>query len=320
MRMSSRVVGCLLLGVGVALPALGQNGGLLGDLRSGAVDPNDPARAAIREQNKRRTQLEKEFKKLRFEHFGDKGNPKVRSAGIEKLRTYTDPLGFQSMVEVFGTEKDDVRNALLEHLASINTREATGAIAWAAVTGKDAGFRIMAISKLNAGGESLRTVPEVVKSVVIAGLSSGNEQVMRNAADVAGVLGIFEAIPAMIVAQAGPSSGGGGAAQPQGDQAYIFIGRQQSYVADLTPVVSESAVGFDPTVGILNTGTLLRVSGAVVTTERIEIHTSLVGLSNQLSGGDTSGLGYDTGAWKNWVRDVYQPKMRELAAAQPQVK
>lgn len=298
-----RLLPSVLLALTLSGQALGQT----------AIDPGDPARAGIREQNKRRAALEKEFKKLRFTHFGDKGNPAVRKAGIDQLRTYTDALGFQAMVEVFGREKDDVRTALLDHFVSLQTSAAQGAIAWAAVTGVDPSFRAMAVARLAAASDSIQGAPDSVRAVVQAGLTSGNEQTMRNAADVAGVLGIFEVIPILIQAQQGTSGGGGG--EPQGDQAYIFVGRQQSFVSDLTPVVSESAVAFDPTVSVLSTGSLLRVSGAVVTTERIEIHSALVGLSSRLGGADTSGLGYNIDAWKQWQQDVFVPKMRELAIA-----
>jgi hypothetical protein len=322
-RAPGRVALAALLSASLAAAAVAQPTGLLDRLRTGQAGSADPSRAAIREQNKRRAQLEKEFKKIRFEHFGEKGNPAVRQAGLVKLRSYADPLGFQSMVEVFGNEKADVRGALIEHLWSIGTREAVGAVAWAAVTGRNADLRAAAITRLAAGTpdaapdadeKDAKDKADVVRAVVLAGLGSGDEEVMRNASNVAGVLGIMEAIPALILAQAGPS-GGGGTSEPEGDQAYIFIGRQQAYVADLTPVVAESAVAFDPTIGVLSTGTLLRVSGAVVTTERIEIHTNLVGLSSRLTGQDTSGLGYDFEAWKRWHQDVYQPKMRELASA-----
>ncbi len=285
------------------------------------IDPADPARAAIREQNKRRTTLEREFKKIRFEHFGDKGNPKVRAAGLEKLRSYTDPAGFQPMIEVFGNEKSDVRTALIDHFWKIGTRESIGALAWAAVTSKNADLRAMATARLAASIDVSPASSDdkalVVKNVVLSAINSNNDEVMRNAANLAGILGMVEAIPALILAQSGPSTAVTGASQPEGDLAYIFVGRQQAFVSDLTPVVSESAVAFDPTVSVLSTGTLLRVSGAVVTTERVEIHTSLVGLSSGLTGADTSGLGYNLDAWKKWHQEIYEPRIRELASAKP---
>lgn len=48
-----------------------------------------------------------------------------------------------------------------------------------------------------------------------------------------------------------------------GQTANIFVARQQSYVSDLAPVVSESAVGFDPTIAVLSTGVRLLIDGVI---------------------------------------------------------
>src|SRR5690606_15471171 len=79
-----------------------------------------------------------------------------------------------------------------------------------------------------------------------------------------------------------------------GDVAFIAIGRQVAFVSDLTPVVSDSAVAFDPTIGVINEGTLVRVHDASVTIYREHIHASLVRLTSRASGRSTSQLGYDT--------------------------
>lgn len=48
-----------------------------------------------------------------------------------------------------------------------------------------------------------------------------------------------------------------------GQTANIFVARQQSFVSDLQPVVSESAVGFDPDPAVLSTGVRLLIDGVI---------------------------------------------------------
>ncbi|MGH7133329.1 MAG: hypothetical protein ACREJO_15455 [Phycisphaerales bacterium] len=43
----------------------------------------------------------------------------------------------------------------------------------------------------------------------------------------------------------------------------IYVANQQAFVSDLTPVVGQSAVGFDPTVGTISPGVVLLVEGVV---------------------------------------------------------
>ena len=52
-----------------------------------------------------------------------------------------------------------------------------------------------------------------------------------------------------------------------GQQAYVAVVRQIAYVSDLTPVVGQGAVGFDPTINTINSGVVLKVK-AVVSADR----------------------------------------------------
>ena len=70
-----------------------------------------------------------------------------------------------------------------------------------------------------------------------------------------------------------------------GALADILVATQQAFVQDLQPVVGDSAVGFDPELGVVTSGTILRVMGAYVVTYRTEVHNSLVGLSSRAWGG-----------------------------------
>jgi len=52
-----------------------------------------------------------------------------------------------------------------------------------------------------------------------------------------------------------------------GQQAYVTVGTEQSYVADLDPIVSDNAIAFNPVMGVVGSGTSLQVE-AVVSADR----------------------------------------------------
>lgn len=300
--------------VGGVVASFSASGQLLDSPGVRAAEPGDPARAHIRERNKYLSTTERELKKLRFEHFGKKGDTVVRQEGLAKLRTYTDPRLFEMMIAIFQGEEPDVRRTLLEHFEAMKSDEGDAALAYAAVSGKSVTFRdeaTQAVSRRVGTGPA----PKGVEWVIAAALRGGNPGEMAAAADLAGTINLYQAIPLIVQAQAGGTAAAGGTPEPKGDLAYIFVGRQQSFVSDLTPVVAEGAVGFDPTVSVLTTGTLLRVSDAVVSIEVVELNRSLVDFSTRFGGADTTGLGLDTDAWRRWLREVYEPKVRELELA-----
>jgi hypothetical protein len=86
-------------------------------------------------------------------------------------------------------------------------------------------------------------------------------------------------------------------------------------VSDLTPVVADGAVGFDPTMSVVSYGAVLRVLDAVVTISRPQISTSLVSLSSGAWGGqDTSYLGQDAMSWAKWYAYDFMPYREKLDA------
>jgi len=103
------------------------------------------------------------------------------------------------------------------------------------------------------------------------------------AAGVINTLGLIEAIPALINAQVVGSGGNGGGNNGDTSLAYIMIATQQAFVRDLTPVVGDSAVGFDPDLGVVSDGVYLRVLDASVVTYRTEVHSALVALTQAIS-------------------------------------
>ncbi len=279
--------------------------------------PDSPQGKALAEAGKRRRDLERELYKLRATYFRNIRNVEMRQAGIARLREYTDPAGFPSLLKIFRREKEDVRGTILDMLAEQQTGQADATLAWAAVFDEDEWYRAAAADRVvrrtqEAGGE-----PSLyVKSVVASGLKSGLNREINAAAQLAQVLNLVEAIPMLINAQvqgatAQVGSGGGGG---ESALAYILVGTQRAFIADLEPVVADSAVAFDPTIGVVTEGVVLRVLDAVVITYRVEVHNSLVGLSSNAWGQPTGRFGWDIPAWHNWYANEFKPYWAEREA------
>lgn len=293
-------------------------------IRRAAPNPHDPGVKLYAQQQKQRVEAEKALKKLRATHFKSVRNPKIRADGIAELQEYNKPALYPSLIEIFQHEQDDVRSAVLDMLSKSATDEGDASLAWVAVESDDPAFREMAKARLLDRVSTGNGASNRVRLVIMQALRSKDDTRIASAAHLAQNLGLFETIPWLIQAQLGGTStgGGGGGGNGQGALAWILVGQQQAFVSDLTPVVGESAVGFDPTLSTITTGTILRVIDANVITYRTEVNTALIDLSSKLSGHDTSGLGWNQPGWWKWYVDegkaMIAAKQAEQAA-QPAV-
>lgn len=261
-----------------------------------------------------RREAERELRKIRAKYFGTMRNVEVRQIGIRKMREFKDPALFPAMLEIFRREKEDVRAALLDHLAELAIDEADATLAWASVFDQDEWFRTQARRRL-AGRVAAAGEPSWrVKTVVAQGLKNKDDGVVGQAAQTIEAIKLFEAIPRLINAQLG-----GGQAAGSGDNgsslAYIVVGTQQAFVADLQPVVGESAVAFDPELAVVTEGTVLRVVDAVVVTYRTEVHNALVRLTSDEWGRSTAEFGYDLPRWRRWYAEEFEPFLAAKGAA-----
>lgn len=305
-------------------------------------DPNDPIVQAFARQQKIRHEKERELRVIRAKFFRDTRNTETRQIGIGKLREYTDPAIFPSLLEVFRHEDPDVRGAILDHLMDQATDEADTTLAWISVFDDDAWMREQAARRLlqrlvpdtgakappaagpaapagatqptqaprgpNDDDAQAPQVSPSVQTVIAHALRSRNNPVATAAANLSLRLNLVAAIPALIQAQVLPTTGtggGDGGADDDSALAYILVGQQQAFVSDLTPVVSDSAVGFDPTLSVVTEGVVVRILDAVVITYRVEIHNALVQLSTRATGQSTAHLGYNQRAWAEWYRSEY---------------
>ena len=95
-----------------------------------------------------------------------------------------------------------------------------------------------------------------------------------------------------------------------GDQAWIAIGTQTSYIQNLVPVVGDGAGAFRPVPGIINQGFVMRVTEAVAVIYRTEVHRVLVDMTTRATGRDTSANGWSLERWREWYNSEYLPLAR----------
>lgn len=294
------------------------------DWLKGIVKNPDSAEArAYASQQKRRAEVERDIRKIRFEYFRSR-NKAARQEGVLKLHEYTDPAYFPLLVEVFKNDDLDVQVTIMDLLADTRTEEGDISLAWMGVFGKDRRVREEAVTRLQRRIKDVGQWPYNVRLVVYQGLRSGKDAPMAAAAGLANVLDMAEALPWLIATQVGgggtTAGVGGGGGPGSGDLAYIVVGRQVAFISDLQPVVSESAVAFDPQLSTLTEGTILRISGATVIEYHTEINTALVDLSSRLWGQSTRELGWNVPAWQRWYKHSFEPfwakKQQEEAAKQ----
>lgn len=288
-------------------------------IRAMLKDPNDPTVKAFAAAQRVRVAEEQELKKLRFKYFRAANNTELRQIGIQKLREYTDPAVFPALLSVFKHDAHDVRAGILDHFADQQTGEADATLAWAAVFDHDAWFREQAAQRLLARSKETGEVSNRVKTVAAYGLRNSDDTIAGSAARLINTLNLIEAIPALINAQV---PGGGNVPAADGGEAalaYILVGTQQAFVADLEPVVGDSAVGFDPELGIVTEGTYIRVIDAVVITYRTEIHYQLVDMADRNWSGSpsrsTASLSYDPAKWRDWYVKEFLPDQTSKRAA-----
>jgi hypothetical protein len=281
-------------------------------------DPSAPDQKIVNEFNKARRLAEKDLRKIKLKHFGPIKKTEIRQAGLLKLRQFAGAPALSAMVTVMADEEADVRGTVLDHLADQKNAEADAALAWVAVYDTSKAFRAEALDRVSRRTRELGSVPLTAQSVVASGLASGKAPIATAAAQMAGALKIFEAIPMMAAAQAGPSGGyyGGQPDSPDQSLAYILVGTQRTFVADLTPVVGESAVGFDPQIGTITEGVVLRVINAFVFEYNADIHNALVGMTSDAWGQSTAGLGWDAKAWNDWYSKQFVPFLAAKKAAE----
>lgn len=245
------------------------------------------------------------IRQIRREYFSNPGNsPRAaahRAEGIAKLKQFTAPAAMVPMYEELRHEADDVLTAVLDQFQSLG-EPGQAALAWVAINDDDARMRHEATNRIH------RPASPAVLGVLDNGLRANTHMVANRAGSLAGALNALETIPLLIFAQATRDR-----VEKSGDLAWIAIGTAKSYVANVVPVVGADSGAFQPIIGVINEGVVMRVTDAVVTSYRTEIHTSLVNMTSADWGQSTESFGYDMKRWFAWYNDEYVPFKKRQA-------
>lgn len=270
------------------------------------ADQDSEAVRLYRSRQAELRRMERELRRLNATYFRTR-HVETRQIGLYRLRQYTDPAAFPAMLEVFERSGDDVRAGVLDHLADLDHPDADTTLAWAAVFGATQAWRADARERLVRRVEEVGSVSDPIKFVVAGALQKHNQEEVVAGAEVADLLSIYQVIPYLINAQV--SGGSSEARESGGSLAWIVIGRQISFVADLTPIVADRAVAFDPQLAVVTEGVILRVDDAYVVTYLPQVSRVLNRMGTRLTGSRTDGMGYDQRAWWKWHDEVFLPAM-----------
>ncbi len=239
-----------------------------------------------------------ELETLRRRHFGPQRDPELRAEGLRELRSLDGSCQLFAMPEVFATERNDVRRAVIEHL-SLQGDRGQAALAWTAIHHEREDWRVAATDAL------ARPATSATLAVLQSAFSASEHAVIERAGTLAGALGSRVAIPYMIATQYSADT-----VTRQGDLAWIAMGTQRSYVANLIPVAGDGSAAFRPVPGIINEGFVFRVTDAVAVVYRTVVHRVLVDMTSEATGEDTSSNGWSLTRWRDWYNRVYLPVAR----------
>lgn len=249
-----------------------------------------------------------ELRSIRRRWLGQRRDPEMRAEGIARLGEFTEPAALLPMHEVLREEEDDVRLAMLDHFASLGS-PGQAALAFVAIRDADPALRGEALRRLQRPADpgSLAMLDEALRE--------RRHETVNRAGLVAGHLQALEAIPHLVFAQVAADE-----VPASGDLAWIAIGSQISYVADLVPVVGNNVGAFQPVVGTIMEGVVLQVQDAVAISYRTDVHRSLVAMTTYDFGEPTDFLGYDPARWHAWFNEVYVPSNNAKIAAEQAIE
>ena len=266
------------------------------------VDARTSARARANLAASRNAAVRGLLETIRKTNLGRMRKTETRASGLERLRNLKDPGFLYAMPMVLADEREDVRRTVVEHLAASGP-SGQAALAWTAIHGTKPKMRDACLASLRgpAAAETL--------AVLQTALRGGNHETIDRAGRIAGIMDVWPAIPHLAATQYSADR-----VRRKGDLAWIAIGTQRSYVQNLIPVTGDGSGAFQPVIGQILEGFVMRVTDAVVVIYRTEVHRSLVGMTGRATGPDTSRNGWSFTAWRDWYNDEFLATASERAA------
>jgi hypothetical protein len=220
------------------------------------VEPTSP---------ERRRALSQDILAIAIRYLGTT-DPQSWEKGREQILMFREPEAAEPISRILGVGSVEMRKLACEALGQIPGEEAAKYLVKFTLGDQSEDVFKAAVSAL-ASRMADRGVPMLVNAL------NGSEKALKRAAYALGEMQEWRAVPALIghlktqeprvVTYDAPRAGGGG-----GPSAYFFSGTIVTYIADMTPVVAEAAVGWQPTIGAIPAGACLRVDNPRVTIHR----------------------------------------------------
>ncbi len=235
----------------------------------------------------------------------------LREEGMRMVRTFVAPEGQWALYSASRASDGPTRLAVLEHLKALGAQGQAG-LTWIAIHDRDPAIRNEAVERID------RPIGPEALGVIDGALRSTNHMVVNQAGLIAGQINAVQAIPLLIAAQFAQDPVG-----QRSDLAWISIGTQRSYVANLIPITGNSAAGFQPVIGQILEGVVMAIDdiAEMATTYRPSVHQSLLAMSTHEWGKSTEHLGWNMNAWVEWYNTEFMPHMirrgQDQAAATP---
>lgn len=230
----------------------------------------------------------------------------IREQNLELLAQWKDPASWQVLWEAMKDQKDDVRLAYLEHLAGQGGL-GQAMLAKIAIRSDESAMRHEATRRI------ARPACDEVIAMIELGLRDDRHLVVNQAGLLAGKVDAFAVIPSLIFSQVSADE-----KTTDGDLAWIAIGTRTNYIANVVAVTGDNSGAFQPVLGSLQTGVLMRVQDAMVYNYRTDAHNSLVAMTTRDFGQSTVDYGWDMKRWWTWFNTEYVP-FKQAQAAQIQV-
>ena len=243
---------------------------------------------------------------LRGFHGGPTGTPPItaaeRTLALTTLSTLNTPMEIQCALKVLDGEGSrpnyiacdaQVRRAAFAALAR-EPQVGQPRLVQFAIEGEDP-VRQRAFDALPSE-LSKQALEELIRH-----LASDREMHINRAASIASGYSNAAAtlIPALVSAQYDAPTA------KRGDEAWIAIGKTVSYVQNQIPLVGDASTSFQPVVGTLYEGSLLRIMESMVEIFRTEVHLSLDTMIEEATGVPPPPLGYDEDRWMGWYREEF---------------
>ena len=257
--------------------------------------------------------FEQTVRRIRNKHLRANFAEHVRRSGWDAVSAMLGSMpegnGLERLLwTVFERDDELIRRELLEILNTQGSNASQRIVMEQAIGAREDALRDAALTLVEARS-SAGELSDAAQLIVHGALLSEDTGTSNRAALIADRASILGVIPTMVQAQTGVTVRNRG--RSNSVLAFIAIGTQQSFVAGLTPVVSNGAVGFAPTIGVQTEGTVLSVGDAVVVSYRTEVNRRLIRLTSRVSGVDTSSLAYDSNAWATWYHESLLPWLIE---------